>query len=312
MKKRSLVTGGAGFLGSHICERLLELNHEVTCLDNLMTCSEDNISHLRRNKNFRFVRHDVCEPFDQPVDWIFNLASPASPIHYQNFPIETTMANVLGSINMLELAKKNQARIFQASTSEVYGSPAVHPQKETYWGNVNPVGPRSCYDEGKRCAETLFFDYLREHEVDIRVARIFNTFGPRMQPDDGRVVSNFIMQALTNKNLTLYGKGNQTRSFCYVDDMVNGIIKFMSLEERFPGPMNLGNPEEITISDLAGLVIKLTNSRSQIIFKELPEDDPIQRQPDISLARKTINWSPLVNVSSGLNQTISFFRKNYL
>ena len=308
MNKRSIVTGGAGFLGSHLCEKLLAMNHEVICLDNLMTSSEANIAHLISDKRFKFVQHDVMQPFHEKSDWIFNLASPASPFYYQTKPLFTTKTNILGSINMLDLAVKTGARIFQASTSEVYGSPVVHPQTESYWGNVNPIGPRSCYDEGKRCAESLFFDYEREHKVDIRVGRIFNTFGPRMQPDDGRVVSNFIVQALAGKDITIYGSGKQTRSFCYVTDMVDAIIAYMNVEKRLPGPVNIGNPEEMTINDLAALIIKFTQSGSQIVYRDLPQDDPIQRQPDISLATSSFNWKPATDMKLGLKKTIEYFQ----
>lgn len=311
MSKRSLVTGGAGFLGSHLCDRLLSMGHEVICLDNLLTSTEDNIAHLKSNTKFKFILHDVTVPFTEKADWIFNLACPASPVQYQSRPIETTRTNVIGALNVLELARKTGARIFQASTSEVYGSPTVHPQKEDYWGNVNPVGPRSCYDEGKRCVETLFFDYKREHNLDIKVGRIFNTFGPRMQPDDGRVVSNFIMQALEGKQLTIYGSGSQTRSFCYVDDMVEAIIRFMSLDDGFTGPMNLGNPEELKIKDLAELITRLTGSGSGVTVKSLPEDDPVQRQPDISLARTKLGWNPQTDIQFGLQKTIDYFKAKF-
>lgn len=312
MSKRCLVTGGAGFLGSHLCERLLSDGHRVICLDNLVTSSEENISHLRQDSGFQFVHQDVTEPFHFEVDWIFNLASPASPVQYQSRPVETTRTNVLGALNVLELARKTKARIFQASTSEVYGSPDVHPQKESYWGNVNPIGPRSCYDEGKRCVETLFFDYLREYQLDIRVGRIFNTFGPRMRPDDGRVVSNFIMQALKGEKLTIYGKGTQTRSFCYVDDMVDAIVRFMNLEEKFPGPMNLGNPEETQIEKLGQMILSLAKSSSGMEVFPLPEDDPVQRQPDITLAKEKIGWVPAISIEAGLVRTILFFQNTYL
>lgn len=308
MSKRSLVTGGAGFLGSHLCERLLKMGHDVICLDNLLTSTEENIAHLKSQPKFRFVHHDVTVPFTEEADWIFNLACPASPVQYQSRPIETTRTNVIGALNVLELARKTGARIFQASTSEVYGSPTVHPQTEDYWGNVNPVGPRSCYDEGKRCVETLFFDYRREHDLDIRVGRIFNTFGPRMQPDDGRVVSNFITQALRGEELTIYGSGSQTRSFCYVDDMVEAIVLFMSLEDKFPGPMNLGNPGESTIIDLAKIIIQLTGSSSGITVRELPQDDPTQRKPDITLARTKLKWEPKTDMEVGLKNTIRYFQ----
>lgn len=310
MKKRSIVTGGAGFLGSHLCEELLRKGHEVICVDNFLTSTEENISHLKNDSGFSFIRHDVTVPFDIKADWIFNLASPASPVQYQSRPVLTTRINVLGALNVLDLATKTGARIFQASTSEVYGSPTVHPQKETYWGNVNPVGPRSCYDEGKRCVETLFFDYLREFNLDIRVARIFNTFGPRMQPDDGRVVSNFIMQALKGESITINGDGSQTRSFCYVNDMVEGILCFME-QGLLKGPVNLGNPEEIKIRDLASYIIKMTGSKSQVIFRDLPQDDPAQRQPDITLAKTSFNWSPSTSMESGLKKTIQYFQEQH-
>lgn len=308
MRMRSLVTGGAGFLGSHLCERLLEMGHEVICLDNLRTSSEENFEHLKSNPRFRFLFQDVTIPITETADWIFNLASPASPVQYQSRPVETTRTNILGALNVLELARTTGARVFQASTSEVYGSPTVHPQSEDYWGNVNPVGPRSCYDEGKRCVETLFFDYRREHELDIRVGRIFNTFGPRMQPDDGRVVSNFITQALSGNELTIYGSGSQTRSFCYVDDMVEAIIRFMALEEKFPGPMNLGNPEELKILDLAKAIVRLTGSASGVSVRELPQDDPVQRRPDITLAQKILGWEPKTDIETGLLRTIRYFQ----
>ncbi len=308
MKKRTIVAGGAGFLGSHLCEKLLLMDHEVICLDNLMTSNEVNVAHLITQKGFRFVRHDVMLPFYEKADWIFNLASPASPFYYQTKPILTTKTNILGSINLLDLAVRTGARIFQASTSEVYGSPMIHPQVESYWGNVNPVGPRSCYDEGKRCAESLFFDYLREHNVDIRIGRIFNTFGPRMLADDGRVVSNFIVRALAGKDITIYGSGKQTRSFCYVSDMVDAILAYMSVETRLPGPVNLGNPEEIMINDLANLILKFTHSDSRIVYTVPQQDDPIQRQPDITLATSAFNWKPVVNTKEGLKLTIDYFR----
>lgn len=312
MKKiRVLVTGGAGFLGSHLCERLLATNHEVICLDNLFTGSKKNIVHLLNNPYFEFVRHDVTFPYYVEVDQIYNLACPASPIHYQFDPVQTTKTSVHGAINMLGLAKRTKARIFQASTSEVYGNPEIHPQVESYWGSVNPIGIRSCYDEGKRCAETLFFDYHRQHGVDIKVGRIFNTFGPRMQPNDGRVISNFIMQALGNKDITIYGEGSQTRSFCYVDDLVEVIMKFMNSSKGFTGPVNIGNPEEYTIKELAEWIVKLTNSNSKVIFKDLPQDDPKQRQPDISLAKKMLDWKPTTSVKDGLIKTINYFKETY-
>jgi UDP-glucuronate decarboxylase len=304
---RILVTGGAGFLGSHLCERLLNDGHEVVCIDNLFTGQKSNIAHLRENPNFEFVRHDIIDPFKFEVDQIFNLACPASPPHYQYNPIKTIKTSVMGSINCLGLAKRLRARVFQASTSEVYGDPAVHPQPEGYWGNVNPVGKRSCYDEGKRCAETLFFDYHRENRVDIRVVRIFNTYGPRMHPNDGRVVSNFIVQALQGKDLTLYGDGTQTRSFCYVDDLIEGFVRFMA-QDQTVGPMNLGNPGEFTMRELAELTLKLVGGKSKIVHKPLPSDDPKQRQPDITLAKKVLKWEPKVPLEEGLQRTIAYFR----
>ena len=307
-KKRVLITGGAGFLGSHLCEKLLEKGEEVICVDNLYTGSKKKIQHLFANENFEFIRHDITFPLFLEVDEIYNLACPASPIHYQSDPVQTLKTSVHGAINMLGLAKRVNAKIFQASTSEVYGDPEVHPQKEDYWGKVNPIGPRSCYDEGKRCAETLFFDYHRQHNVDIRVARIFNTYGPQMNINDGRVVSNFIVQALENQDITIYGNGSQTRSFCYVSDLINGIIHFMNSNLKdFKGPLNLGNPKELTILELAEKIIKTTNSNSKIIFKDLPEDDPKQRQPDVSLAEKNINWNPTIDLKEGLSHTIEYF-----
>src|SRR5574341_445835 len=307
MRKRTLVTGGAGFIGSHLSERLLSEGHEVICVDNFFTGTKDNIKHLLENHNFEVVRHDICFPLYTEVDEVYNLACPASPIHYQFDPVQTTKVNVLGSINMLGLAKRLKIRIFQASTSEVYGNPTVHPQPETYWGHVNTIGLRACYDEGKRCAETLFFDYYRQHKMDIKVARIFNTYGPRMHPNDGRVVSNFIMQALHNKDITVYGDGSQTRSFCYVDDMVDGIIRMMSTPKGFTGPVNLGNPSEVSILELARLTIDLTGSSSKIIFKPLPQDDPERRRPDISLAKEKLGWKPTVPLEAGIQKTIEYF-----
>jgi len=304
---RILVTGGAGFLGSHLCDRLLKDGHEVVCLDNLFTGRKSNIAHLLTQPSFEFVRHDVIDPFKFEVEQIYNLACPASPPHYQFNPIKTTKTSVMGAINCLGLAKRVKARVFQASTSEVYGDPAVHPQPETYWGNVNPIGRRSCYDEGKRCAETLFFDYYRENKVDIRVARIFNTYGPRMHPNDGRVVSNFIMQALRGEDLTIYGDGTQTRSFCYVDDLIEGFIRLMNQAETV-GPINLGNPGEFTMQQLAELTIKLVGGKSRIVQKPLPSDDPKQRQPDITLAKKYLKWEPTVPLEEGLKRTIAYFR----
>ena len=306
--KRILVTGGAGFLGSHLCEKLLNEGHEVLCIDNFYTGRRSNIVGFIQNPYFELMRHDICFPLYVEVDEIYNLACPASPIHYQFDPVQTTKTSVHGAINMLGLAKRVKAKIFQASTSEVYGDPQVHPQPESYWGNVNPVGFRSCYDEGKRCAETLFFDYYRQHNLKIKVARIFNTYGPRMHPDDGRVVSNFIMQALNGKSITVYGKGKQTRSFCYVDDMIDGFIKLMNSPDVVTGPVNLGNPVEFTILELAHKVIELTGSKSRIIFKPLPNDDPAQRQPKIALARKALKWKPAVNLEDGLKETIDYFR----
>lgn len=307
--KRILITGGAGFIGSHLSEKLLNDGNDVICLDNFFTGSKNNIRHLIGNKHFELVRHDVIKEYLAEVDQIYNLACPASPIHYQYNPIKTVKTSVMGIINMLGLAKRCKATILQASTSEVYGDPQIHPQIENYWGNVNPIGIRSCYDEGKRCAETLMMDYHRQNNIDIRIARIFNTYGPRMALNDGRVVSNFIIQALKNEPITVYGDGSQTRAFCYVSDMVEALIKLMDNEEKFIGPVNLGNPQEFTILNFAELIIKLTNSNSQIEFKELPQDDPIQREPDISLAKEKLNWEPTVNVEDGLMATIEYFEK---
>jgi len=307
--KRILVTGGAGFLGSHLCERLLRKGHEVICVDNFYTGRRSNIINLLNKSSFEVIRHDVCFPLYVEVDEIYNLACPASPIHYQFDPVQTTKTSVHGAINMLGLAKRVKAKIFQASTSEVYGDPKIHPQPESYWGNVNPIGYRSCYDEGKRCAETLFFDYLRQHKLRIKVARIFNTYGPRMHPNDGRVVSNFIMQALEGKPITVYGDGNQSRSFCYVDDLIEGFVKFMNSGDDLAGPVNLGNPVEFTILELAEKVIKLTRSKSRIIHEALPYDDPVQRQPDITLAKKELKWKPKVQLEDGLKETIRYFKK---
>ncbi len=306
--KRILVTGGAGFLGSHLCERLLNEGHEVICLDNFYTGRKENIAHLRDNPYFEILRHDICFPLYVEVDQIYNLACPASPIHYQFDPVQTTKTSVIGAINMLGLAKRLKIKVLQASTSEVYGDPRVHPQPETYWGNVNPIGFRACYDEGKRCAETLFFDYHRQHNLRIKVARIFNTSGPRMHPNDGRVVSNFIMQALRGEDLTVYGDGSQTRSFCYVDDLIDGLVKLMNSPDDFTGPVNLGNPAEFSILELAEKVIELTGSKSKITFKELPADDPQQRQPDIRLAKEKLGWEPTVSMEEGLKKTIEYFR----
>jgi UDP-glucuronate decarboxylase len=309
MTNRVLVTGGAGFLGSHLCERLLDSSDEVICMDNCYTGRKKNIYNLLENPRFEFIRHDITFPLYVEVDQIYNLACPASPIHYQHDPVQTTKTCVHGSINMLGLAKRTGARIFQASTSEVYGDPSVHPQTEGYWGNVNPVGKRSCYDEGKRCAETLFFDYFRQHNVDIRVARIFNTYGPRMLPNDGRVVSSFIVQALSNKPVTIFGDGSQSRSFCYVDDTIDAFIRFMnSSEKKLSGPMNIGNPHELTIKQIAVKIIEKTGSKSIIEYKTLPEDDPKRRQPDISLAREKLGWEPGTDFETGLDATISYFK----
>lgn len=311
VKKRVMVTGGAGFLGSHLCERLLDEGCDVLCVDNFFTGTRDNIAHLLSNPHFEMLRHDITFSLYVEVDEIFNLACPASPVHYQFDPVQTTKTSVLGSINMLGLAKRCKAKIMQASTSEVYGDPTVHPQPESYWGNVNPVGFRSCYDEGKRCAETLFFDYRRQHRMDIKVARIFNTYGPRMHPNDGRVVSNFIVQALQNKPLTVYGSGKQTRSFCYVDDLVDGFIRLMATPNDFSGPVNLGNPTEHTMIELATMVKQLTGSTSEIEFHPLPQDDPRQRQPDITLAKKALGWEPVVPVTEGLGKTVEYFRSRF-
>ncbi len=307
MKQKILITGGAGFIGSHLCERLLIDGNDVLCVDNYFTGTKSNILHLLDNHQFELMRHDVTFPLYVEVDQIYNMACPASPIHYQYDPVQTTKTSVHGAINMLGLAKRVNARIFQASTSEVYGDPTEHPQTESYWGNVNTIGPRSCYDEGKRCAETLFFDYFRQHNLDIKVGRIFNTFGPRMRPDDGRVISNFIVQALTEKNITVYGKGDQTRSFCYVDDLVEGILRLMKTKKGVTGPMNLGNPIEYTILEIAEIVIDQIGSKSKIIFKPLPEDDPKQRQPDISFAESELNWKPKTQLKEGLDKTIQYF-----
>ncbi|HUW07451.1 MAG TPA: UDP-glucuronic acid decarboxylase family protein [Williamwhitmania sp.] len=307
--KRILVTGGAGFIGSHLCERLLNESNEVICLDNFFTGSKQNIVHLLDNPYFELVRHDVTAPYFAEVDEIYNLACPASPIHYQYNPIKTVKTSVQGAINMLGLAKRLKAKILQASTSEVYGDPTVHPQPETYWGNVNPIGPRSCYDEGKRCAETLFMNYYYQNSVKIKIIRIFNTYGPRMNPNDGRVVSNFIVQALNGEDITVYGNGNQTRSFQYVDDLVEGMIRMMNTRDEFIGPVNIGNPVEFSMLELAEQVIKLTKSKSKLSFKPLPQDDPTQRKPEISLARKELNgWEPSVNLHDGLEKTIFFFK----
>lgn len=304
----TLVTGGAGFLGSHLCDRLIDDGHELLCVDNFYTGSKDNIRHLIEHKHFELVRHDVWLPLYVEVDRIFNLACPASPVHYQNNPVATTKTSVLGAINMLGLAKRRRARILQASTSEVYGDPLEHPQPESYWGHVNPIGSRACYDEGKRCAETLFFDYHRQSAVDIRVVRIFNTYGPRMHPNDGRVVSNFVVQALQGRPITIYGDGQQTRSFCYVDDLIEGLVRMMDQDETI-GPLNLGNPVEVTILELAETILRLTGSHSALVRKPLPADDPVQRQPDITQAKSLLGWEPKVALEDGLRETIAYFRR---
>lgn len=309
MRKQVLVTGGAGFLGSHLCQRLLNDGHEVLCVDNFYTGQKANISSLFQNPYFEVIRHDICFPLYVEVDEIFNLACPASPVHYQFNPVQTTKTSVHGSINMLGLAKRVRAKILLASTSEVYGDPLIHPQPETYWGNVNPLGSRACYDEGKRCAETLFFDYRRQYKLRIKVARIFNTYGPQMHINDGRVVSNLILQALRDEDITIYGEGSQTRSFCYVDDLIDGLIKLMDSPDDFTGPVNLGNTAEYSILELAEMIVKLTGSRSRITFKPLPEDDPKQRQPDIALAKEKLDWQPSVGLAEGLNKTIAYFKK---
>jgi UDP-glucuronate decarboxylase len=309
VRKRVLVTGGAGFIGSHLCEHLLAAGHDVLCVDNFFTGVKDNITHLLGEPHFELMRHDVTFPLYVEVDEIYNLACPAAPIHYQFDPVQTTKTSVHGAINMLGLAKRVKAKILQASTSEVYGDPKVHPQPEDYWGHVNPIGARSCYDEGKRCAETLFFDYHRQHKLRIKVARIFNTYGPRMHPNDGRVVSNFIVQALKGEPLTIYGQGSQTRSFCYVDDLVEALIRLMSTGDGFTGPVNLGNPAEFTILDLAKVVLELTGSKSELVYRPLPQDDPMQRRPDISLARRELRWEPTLSLREGLQRTIEYFRQ---
>ena len=309
MKKRILITGGAGFLGSHLCERLLNDGAEVLCVDNFFTGNKNNITHLLGNPYFELIRHDVTFPLYLEVDQIYNLACPASPVHYQYDPVQTTKTSVHGAINMLGLAKRTGARILQASTSEVYGDPEVHPQPESYLGKVNPIGVRSCYDEGKRCAETLFFDYYRQHNLDIKVARIFNTYGPRMHPNDGRVVSNFIVQALKGDDITIYGDGSQSRSFCYVDDLIDGLVALMATEVGFTGPVNLGNPNEFTMLQLAQRVIELTDSKSKLCFQKLPQDDPKQRQPDISIARDKLHWNSRIMLEDGLKSTIDYFRQ---
>ena len=307
IRKRILVTGGAGFLGSHLCESLIGDGHDVLCLDNFFTGTKDNIVHLLENPRFELMRHDVTFPIYVEVDEIYNLACPASPIHYQHDPVQTTKTSVHGAINVLGLAKRLRAKILQASTSEVYGDPQVHPQTEDYWGHVNPIGSRSCYDEGKRCAETLFFDYKRQHGINIKVARIFNTYGPRMHPNDGRVVSNFIVQALTGQSITIYGDGSQTRSFCYVDDMVDGLLRLMSSADALSGPVNLGNPVELTMLGLAEEILELTGSKSKIEYMPLPNDDPVQRKPDISLAKAELGWEPRVDRGEGLKKTVAYF-----
>ncbi|HJO63630.1 MAG TPA: UDP-glucuronic acid decarboxylase family protein [Desulfobacterales bacterium] len=306
-QKRILVTGGAGFLGSHLCERLVENGNNVLCLDNFFTGTKRNISHLLGKPNFELIRHDLVQPVLIETDAIYNLACPASPIHYQYNPVKTAKTSVMGAIHMLGLAKRVKAKILQASTSEIYGNPTVHPQSETYLGNVNTIGPRSCYDEGKRCAETLFFDYHRQNQVNIRVVRIFNTYGPRMHPNDGRVVSNFIVQALMNKDITVFGDGSQTRSFCYVNDMIEGIVRMMEGSDAFIGPVNLGNPKEVSVLELAEKIINLTGTKSKIVFQPLPQDDPVQRQPDIQLAKEKLNWKPSIQLESGLKNTIGYF-----
>jgi len=307
-QKRILVTGGAGFLGSHLCDRLIREGHDVLCLDNFFTGTKRNILHLMQNPNFELIRHDLAFPVFLEVDEIYNLACPASPVHYQHNPVKTVKTNVLGSIHMLGLAKRVHAKILQASTSEVYGDPVVHPQPESYWGNVNTIGIRSCYDEGKRCAETLFFDYHRQNNVNIRVVRIFNTYGPRMHPNDGRVVSNFIVQALNNQDITVYGDGSQTRSFCYMDDLIDGMVRMMNGRDEFVGPVNLGNPTEFTILELAEKIIEATGSKSRIVFRPLPQDDPLQRRPDISLAKEKLQWEPDTALDEGLQTTIAYFK----
>ena len=306
-KKSILIAGGGGFLGSHLCEKILDEGHDVICVDNFFTGSKENIRHLLTNPGFELIRHDITWPLYLEVDAIYNLACPASPVHYQYDPIQTTKTSVMGAINLLGIAKRLNIPIMQASTSEVYGDPAVHPQVEEYWGNVNPIGLRSCYDEGKRCAETLFFDYNRQLGVEIKVVRIFNTYGPRMQANDGRVVSNFIVQALKNEDITIYGDGSQTRSFCYVDDLIDGFVKMMATDATITGPINLGNPGEFTIKELAELIISLTKSKSKLIYKELPMDDPVRRRPDITLAKKHLSWTPKIELESGLKKTISYF-----
>lgn len=306
--KTVLVTGGGGFIGSHLCERLINDGNDVICVDNFFTGSKDNIRHLLSNPSFELIRHDITTPISIEVDAIFNLACPASPVHYQHDPVQTARTNILGAMNMLDLARRLKIPVLQASTSEIYGDPKVHPQVESYWGNVNPIGPRSCYDEGKRCAETLFFDYNRQYGIDIKVVRIFNTYGPRMHPNDGRVVSNFIVQALKGCDITIYGDGTQTRSFCYISDLVEAMIRMMKTESSFTGPVNLGNPEEFTVRELAERIIKETGSKSKIIHMELPQDDPTRRRPDITLAKKTLGWAPSVSADDGIRKTVEYFR----
>ena len=310
--KRVLVTGGAGFIGSHLCERLLAEGYDVLCVDNYFTGSKDNVAHLLQDPHFELMRHDVTFPLYIETDEIYNLACPASPIHYQLDPVQTTKTSVHGAINMLGLSKRTRARIFQASTSEVYGDPQVHPQLESYWGHCNPIGPRACYDEGKRCAETLFFDYRRQHNVSIKVARIFNTYGPHMHPNDGRVVSNFIVQALQNKPVTIYGDGSQTRSFCYIDDLIEAFVRIMNTTDEFIGPINIGNPNEFTIRELADTIITLIGSKSKIISEPLPDDDPVQRRPDITIARDILDWEPRIQLQEGLEKTIKYFEGRLL
>ena len=308
-RKRVLVSGGAGFLGSHLCDRMLNDGNDVLCVDNFYSGTKDNIAHLMGNPNFELMRHDVCFPLHVEVDEIYNLACPASPVHYQSDPIQTTKTSVMGAMNMLGLAKRTKAKILQASTSEVYGDPEVHPQKESYWGHVNTIGIRSCYDEGKRCAETLFFDYKRQHDVEIKVVRIFNTYGPHMHPNDGRVVSNFIVQALRGEDITIYGDGSQTRSFCYVDCLIEGFVRFMASSKGVTGPINMGNPVEFTIMELAETTLKMIGGKSKLVLKPLPQDDPKQRRPDITLAKQQLNWEPKVNLNAGLEKTIDYFKK---
>jgi UDP-glucuronate decarboxylase len=309
LERRILITGGAGFLGSHLCERLLKEGAQVLCLDNFFTGTRRNIEHLLDHKQFELLRHDITHPLFVEVDEIYNLACPASPIHYQKDPVQTTKTSVIGAINVLGLAKRLRAKVFQASTSEVYGDPSVHPQTEDYWGNVNPIGPRSCYDEGKRCAETIFFDYWRQHRISIKVARIFNTYGPRTHPNDGRVVSSFIVQALMGRDITVFGSGEQTRSFCYVDDLIEGFVRLMNSSDDVTGPINLGNPGEFTIRELAETIISLTGSKSKIVYRPLPPDDPRQRRPDISQAQASLDWQPAISLSEGLKRTIPYFEE---